>query len=285
MITVTNLTKTFGKLTAVNNLSFTVAVGEAIALWGANGAGKTTVMRCLLDLIPYDGEILIDGKNAAKEGKVVRSRIGFVPQELTFHDDMTVNETMQFYALLRKLGYDHDYSALLERLQLKPHADKRIRDLSGGLKQRLALALALLSDPPVLFLDEPTASLDVHAREDFLSLLIELKQSGKTMVFSSHRFEEMLALADRVLVLAQGELQVDCPPTQLTHELGKPTTLYLYMSPDGIDPAVSLLGRHGLAVSKNGRGLRVKVKPEAKNEPLNLLYEAGIVVENFELDV
>ena len=284
MIQVTHLTKRFGGLTAVDDLTFTVETGETIALWGANGAGKTTVLRCLLNLMPYEGTITVDGLNASKQGKAVRQRVGFVPQELTFHDEMTVNETMEFYSLLRKLGYDHDYMPLLDRLELIPHVQKQVRNLSGGLKQRLALALALLSDPPVLFLDEPTASLDVNARDDFLSLLLKLKQSGKTMVFSSHRLEDMLTLADRVLVMAQGKLQADCPPSQLTRSMGRPTILYLYMAHEGIDTAVDLLGEHGLTVSKNGRGLRVQVEPGAKGEPLNLLYEAGLPVTDFELD-
>jgi len=284
MITVTNLTKKFGRLTAVDNLSFTVNAGEAVSFWGANGAGKTTVLRCLLNLMPFDGRITINGQDITKAGKEVRRQIGFVPQELTFHDDMTVAETMEFYALLRKLGYDFDCSSLLKRLDLMPHRQKRVRDLSGGLKQRLALALALISDPPILLLDEPTASLDVNARNDFLALLLELKQAGKTMIFTSHRLEDMLTLADRVLVMAQGQLQADCPPAQITRELGRPSTLYLYLANEGIDPAVSLLQGHGLTASKNGHGLRVQVDPGAKGEPLNLLYEAGIPVEDFEIE-
>lgn len=284
MIHVSHLTKKFGGLTAVDDLTFTVGQGEVVALWGANGAGKTTVLRCLLNLTPYQGDITIAGMNAAKQGKAIRQRIGFVPQELTFHDDMTVQETMQFYALLRKLGYDYDIMPLLASLALAPHQNKRVRDLSGGLKQRLALALALLSDPPILFLDEPTASLDVNARHDFLTLLLELKQAGKTMIFSSHRLEEMLTLADRVLVMAQGRVQADCPPSELTRSLGRATTLYLYVPAEGIEPAVSLLHAHGLNVSRNGHGVRVQVQPGAKGEPLNMLCAAGIPVEDFELD-
>ncbi len=284
MIHVSHLTKKFGGLTAVDDLTFTVGQGEVVALWGANGAGKTTVLRCLLNLTPYQGDITIAGMNAATQGKAIRQRIGFVPQELTFHDDMTVQETMQFYALLRKLGYDYNFMPLLASLALAPHQNKRVRDLSGGLKQRLALALALLSDPPILFLDEPTASLDVNARHDFLALLLELKQAGKTMIFSSHRLEEMLALADRVLMMAQGRVQADCPPSQLTRSLGRATTLYLYVPTEGIEPAVSLLHAHGLNVSRNGHGVRVQVQPGAKGEPLNMLCAAGIPVEDFELD-
>lgn len=284
MVQVEHLTKRFGGLTAVADLSFSVDEGEIVALWGANGAGKTTVLRCILNLTPYDGEISVAGLNAAKEGKAVRRRIGFVPQELSFHDDMTVAETMTFYALLKKLGYDYDFTALLTRLNLDSHAQKPVGELSGGLKQRLALALALLSDPPILLLDEPTSSLDVTAREDFMGLLLELKEAGKTMIFSSHRLEEMLALADRVLVMADGRLQVDCPPSKLTEHLGRPMTLYLHMPGNGLVPAMQILTQHGLTVSQNGHGLWVQVEPDAKGEPLRLLYEAGIPVNNFELD-
>lgn len=284
MVQVCNLTKRFGGLTAVNDLSFTVNEGEIVALWGANGAGKTTVLRCILNLTPYDGEIIVAGMNAAKEGKAVRQHIGFVPQELSFHDDMTVAETMNFYALLKKLGFDYDFNPLLARLDLDTHAQKPVHDLSGGLKQRLALALALLSDPPILLLDEPTSSLDVTAREDFMGLLLELKKTGKTMIFSSHRLEEMLALADRVLVMADGRLQVDCPPSKLTEHLGRPMSLYLHMPGNGLAPAMRVLSQHGMTVSQNGRGLWVQVEPGAKGEPLRLLYEAGIPIDNFELD-
>jgi Cu-processing system ATP-binding protein len=284
MVQVKNLTKRFGGLTAVNNLSFNVDEGEIVALWGANGAGKTTVLRCLLNLTPYDGEISVAGMNVAEEGKAARRRIGFVPQELAFHDDMTVQETMTFYALLKKLGYGYDFSPLLARLDLAAHAKKPVGELSGGLKQRLALALALLSDPPILLLDEPTSSLDVTAREDFMELLLALKEAGKTMIFSSHRLEEMLALADRVLVMADGRLQIDCPPSQLTEHLGRPMTLYLHMSGNGLAPAMEILSQHGLTVNRNGRGLWVQVQPDAKGEPLRLLYEAGIPVNNFELE-
>ncbi len=284
MVQVRHLTKRFGGLTAVDDLSFNVDEGEIVALWGANGAGKTTVLRCILNLTPYDGEISVAGMNADKEGKAVRQRIGFVPQELSFHDDMTVTETMTFYALLKKLGYDYDFTPLLTRLDLASHAQKQVGELSGGLKQRLALALALLSDPPILLLDEPTSSLDVTAREDFMGLLLELKEAGKTMIFSSHRMEEMLALADRVLVMAEGRLEIECPPSQLTEHLGRPMTMYLHMSGNGLAPAMKILTEQGLTVNQNGRGLWVQVEPDAKGEPLRLLYEAGIPVDNFELE-
>ena len=284
MIEVKNLTKRFGRLTAVDNLSFTVNEGEAVALWGANGAGKTTAVRCLLNLIPYEGQVTLAGMDVAEQGKAARRLVGFVPQELSFHDDMSVAETITFYALLKKVPDGHDFSPLLTRLELDAHIHKPIRDLSGGLKQRLALALALLSDPPILILDEPTANLDIRAREDFLLLLLKLKQAGKTLVFSSHRLEEVTALADRILLLEAGKLVVEAPPHQLEERLGWQTTLHLYLPPQGISSALDTLTRHGLVVSKNGRGVRVQVAPGKKGEVLRILHAAGVEIEDFTVE-
>lgn len=284
MIEVNNLTKRFGRFTAVDNLSFAVRPGEAAALWGANGAGKTTVIRCLLNLFPFEGEIAVNGLDVRRKSKEVRRLMGFVPQELSFHDDMSVAETLTFYARLKKVPDGYDFGPMLERLQLVNHVRHAVGELSGGLKQRLALAVALLSDPPILVLDEPTASLDIRAREDFLLLLRDLKRGGKTMVFSSHHLDEVTALADRVLLLEGGRLVVDSPPDQLERRLGWETTLHLYLPDAGIDPALETLTALGMPVSRNGRGLRVQVAPGSKGNVLRLLHEAGIPVEDFTVE-
>ncbi len=284
MIKVNHLTKRFGRLTAVDDLSFTVKPGEVVALWGANGAGKTTAVRCLLNLVPFAGSITLNDIDVKKQGKTARRLTGFVPQELTFHDDMTVAETITFYARLKKVPAGADFSDLLARLSLMPHIEKPIRDLSGGLKQRLALALALLADPPILILDEPSANLDIRAREDFLLVLHNLKQAGKTMVFSSHRLEEVTALADRVLLLEAGKLVVDAPPGELEQRLGWHTTLHLYLAETNIHPAMKSLTTYGWSVNKNGRGLRVQVKPGEKSQVLRVLYEAGLEVDDFTVE-
>ncbi len=284
MIEVSHLTKRFGRFTAVEDLSFTVAAGEAVALWGANGAGKTTAVRCLLNLFPFDGQVTINGLDTRRQSKEVRRLIGFVPQELSFHDDMTVAETLVFYARLKKVPAGYDFEPLLERLRLMDHVNHRVGELSGGLKQRLALAVALLSDPPILILDEPTASLDIRAREEFLLLLRSLKRAGKTMVFSSHHLEEITALADRVLLLEGGRLVIDSPPDQLERQLNWETTLHLYLPDAGIDPALTTLTRLGMPVSRNGRGVRVQVAPGRKGQVLRALQEAGVEVDDFSVE-
>ncbi|WP_420645671.1 ABC transporter ATP-binding protein [Candidatus Leptofilum sp.] len=284
MIKVTKLTKKFGKITAVDNLSFTVEAGEAVAFWGANGAGKTTALRCLLHLIPYEGQIAINDLDVRQQGKAVRRLVGFVPQELNFHDDMNVADTLSFYARLKKVPTDHDFSPLLTRLDLQTHLTKPVGDLSGGLKQRLALALALLAEPPILMLDEPTANLDIRAREDFLMLLLDFKRDGKTLVFTSHRFEEITALADRVLLLEAGKLIIDAPPHQVEKQLGLESTLHLYLADLEIDTALETLSAHKMPVSRNGRGVRVQVSPGEKGKVLRLLHEADITIDDFTIE-
>ncbi len=284
MIRAANVSKRFGNLTAVDDLSFDVAAGQAVALWGANGAGKTTALRCLLGLLPFEGSVSIAGIDVQKQGKAARSLMGFVPQELNFHDDMSVAETLTFYARLKKVPTGFDFSPLLERLELMPHIKKPVHDLSGGLKQRLALALALLADPPILILDEPTANLDIRAREDFLLLLHDLKVGGKTLAFSSHRLEEVTALADRVLLMEAGVLIVDAAPQELEKRLGWESTLHLYLAQPAIDPALEILTAYGMPVSRNGRGVRVQVKPGDKGRVLRMLHEAGVEIEDFTIE-
>jgi nitrous oxidase accessory protein len=205
MIVVRGLTKRFGPITAVEDLSFTVEAGEAVALWGPNGAGKSTVLHCLLGIVRYDGTIELGGCDPHRHGKAARRLVGFVPQQIHLPEDFTVREVVDFFARLKGASPE-TIPGVLERLGLAAHAEKRVGTLSGGMKQRVALAVALLGDPPILLLDEPTASLDAQSRSDFLYLLGELKRSGKTLLFSSHRQDEILSLADRVLILEQGRL-------------------------------------------------------------------------------
>ncbi|RMF59657.1 MAG: nitrous oxide reductase family maturation protein NosD, partial [Calditrichaeota bacterium] len=228
MIKVNELTKRFGNHKAVNQVSFTIEKGQAMALWGSNGAGKTTILRCLLGIIPFEGEVFINGFAIPAQGKEARKIIGFVPQEISFHDNLTVAETMNFYARLKRVELSSQ-NQWLEKVGLSAHLEKRIKELSGGMKQRLALAIALLNDPPVLFLDEPTANLDMHSRDEFLGLLTILKQEGKTILYSSHRMEEVFGFADRILVLDQGRVIADAPPTEIYQQLGKHSLLRIYV--------------------------------------------------------
>ncbi len=286
LIQIKQLTKRFSGLTVVDQLSLEIPAGQAVALWGPNGAGKTTTLRCLIGLLPYDGYIEIEGMDVRRQGKAVRKLIGFVPQELAFHDDLSVEETMYFYARLKGVHarLSDQILPVIARVDLSGHEEKLIRELSGGLKQRLALGIALLGDPRILVLDEPTSNLDVHARDDFLDLLLELKTSGMTLVFSSHRLEEIASLADRVILLENGQLIADCPPDQLGEQTGWNVTLRILLEKREMGPALETLNQHGFIASPNGKGIRVKVTPGAKGRPINVLSQAGIQVSDFEIE-
>ncbi|HJO60014.1 MAG TPA: nitrous oxide reductase family maturation protein NosD [SAR202 cluster bacterium] len=217
-LVVSNLTKRFGKIEVVKDICFSILPGESVALWGSNGAGKSTLIHCILGIIPAEGKVTIGNVDLANNSKPFRKLIGFVPQEIDFHPDLTVLETLDFYSGLRGVPKSVG-EKLLKKLDLHDHSDKRIAQLSGGLKQRLALSLALLSDPPVLVLDEPTTNLDSDTRSNFLIYLNELKASGKTLIFASHRHEDVVHLADRVLVMEKGLIVRDCSNREFSESM------------------------------------------------------------------
>jgi nitrous oxidase accessory protein len=280
MIKVTHLTKKFGAFTAVDDLSFEVAAGEAVALWGPNGAGKTTIIRSLLGLLSASGQLHLNGFDTQKDGKKARAAIGYVPQELAFYDDLSARDTLLFYANLKHVPAARVDRALAE-VGLSAHGTKLVRTLSGGMKQRLALASALLADPPILVLDEPTSNLDTAAREEFVKLLLQQKVQGKTLLFTSHRLEEVEILASRVLVLEAGKLTLTCQPSQLASRLGLHLTLKLIIPEKIRDNALSLLQAQGFNASRNGHGLKVEVSPTAKMAPLQTLLAENIEISNF----
>lgn len=285
MIKVNKLTKRFGSFTAVDNLSFAVEPGEAVALWGPNGAGKTTVIRTLLGLYSARGTVWVNGYEVPRQGKQARAALGYVPQELAFYQDLTTRDTLGFYAKLKKVSVDRVDTALT-KVGLSDHADKPVAALSGGMKQRLALAIALLADPPLLILDEPTSNLDAQARDDFMKLLLAQKSQGKTLLFTSHRLEEVELLASRVLVLESGRLKLVCDdPAELATRLGLSLTLKLIVPDETMrDNALNLLHTRGFAAERNGVGVRVAVAPSAKMGPLQTLLAEAIEISDFEIE-
>lgn len=278
------ITKRYGTVAVLDDVSFDITPGEAVALWGPNGAGKTTLIKCLLGLISYQGDIFLNGLDARRQGKAVRARVGYVPQEMAFYD-MSVAETLAFYARIKRVGRLR-VEAAVAQTGLSPHMNKAVSALSGGMKQRLALAIALLADPPFLVLDEPTANLDAAARAEFLSLVTGLKERGVTLLFSSHRPEEVEALADRVIVLKAGRLVADTPAAGFATRLGLHANLRLRLArPDTLQAALERLAGEGLAARVNGGGtLLVTVSASEKAQPIRALEQAGIAVADFEVE-
>ncbi len=283
MINFSHLSKRFGSYTAVDDLTFDVAARQAVALWGPNGAGKTTIIKCLLGLLKCEGTIRVNNYDMRKEGRAARASLGYVPQELAFYDEMSTLEMTQFFARLKQAP-SKQVSQVLEQVGLAEHGKKPVGALSGGMKQRLALALALLNDPPVLVLDEPTSNLDTVARSQLLSLLSQVKADGKTIIFTSHRVEEIEMLADRVFVLEKGKLQFECAARDLANKVGLRTQIKLRLAVGMLDTALSILRNEGFTVQRNGVGVIVDVPPGEKARPIHSLSKNDIHVLDFEME-
>jgi Cu-processing system ATP-binding protein len=208
MIEVRNLTKKFDNFTAVADVSLTVGEGETFALLGSNGSGKSTILKCLAGLfLPTSGEIFINGLNIAQNSCESRRLLSYLPQRLGFHDSLTAQEVLEFYCRLRKMPVSRIEKVLHEsEFNFNGFSEKRVRELSGGMTQRLGLAVACLPDAPVMLLDEPTVSLDPAGAIGFRKFLKALKEQGKTIVFTSHVLADVEALADRVAILVEGKL-------------------------------------------------------------------------------
>lgn len=283
-----NVAKRYGKTPALNGVSFTTQPGEAIALWGANGAGKTTLIKTILGLIDFEGRVEVCGRDARRAGKATRRNIGYVPQEVIFYEQ-TVQETLEFFAQLKGKtpilqSSSTRITELLNKLGLQDHAHKNVSALSGGLRQRLALAVALLADPAVLLLDEPTANLDAQAQRDYLALLHKLRvEEHKTIIFASHRLEEVELLANRVVLLEHGRLVNVVTPEELLAQLMPYIKLTLWVpEAQRADTLARFVGA-GLSAHLNGRGtVMVQVRAEEKMQLLSLMRE--IQVDDFEME-
>lgn len=281
MIRLDHLTKRFGRSTAVDDLSLTIEPGEAVALWGPNGAGKTTIIRCVLGLIRFNGSVSVAGFDVRRRGKAARRMIGYVPQELAFHDDLRASGALEFLASLKRTPRER-IGVVLSEVGLADHARKRVRELSGGMKQRLALAAALLADPPLLILDELTSNLDAEAQSGFMSLLKSLKDRGKTILFTSHHYAEVRALADRVLMLERGRVVRQGRPDAAAGH-AENLLMKVFVADAQIEQAAASLIRQGFDASRNGCGVHVVVNPRAKAGPIHALATTGIRAEDFEI--
>ena len=205
-IEVERLTKRYGALLAVNDISFTVRKGEVFAFLGANGAGKTTTVEIIETIRPpTSGKVSLLGMDVTKRKRDILPRIGVLPQGFSSFDRITVRETLQYYSRLFCCR-NTDVDGLIELVKLKDKAQEPYKNLSGGLRQRLGIAIALVNDPEVVFLDEPTTGLDPRARREVWNVLLGLKNKGKTVFLTTHYMEEAELLADRVAIIAKGKI-------------------------------------------------------------------------------
>jgi len=224
VLSVDSLTKRYGALTAVDGISFEVTAGETFGILGPNGAGKTTTLEMIEGLrAPDAGRITLLGLDAVRRRSAVQDRIGVQLQSQALWPELTVEETLRTFAALfrRRVPLER----LLERFSLEEKRRSLVKDLSGGQKQRLSVAVALVNDPDIVFLDEPTTGLDPQARHDLWDLAQNIRDEGKTVILTTHYMEEAETLCDRVAIMDRGRIEALDTPRNLILDLDFDSTI------------------------------------------------------------
>lgn len=273
MIKISNISKTYkGGHVALKDLSLDIKKGEILALLGPNGAGKTTLISLICGIVtPSDGKVTVDGHDIITDYRAARSLIGLVPQELTVSMFETVWSTVNYSRGL--FGKKKDYAFLektLKSLSLWDKKDNQIRTLSGGMKRRLLIAKALAHEPEILFLDEPTAGVDVELRHDMWQMIKELSKTGVTIILTTHYIEEAEEMADRIGVINEGELLLIEEKDKLIDKLGQ-KQMHIDLQDAAPSPLPDMLNDYNINVSKDGLRLTYLYDGNAKKTGINSL--------------
>ena len=281
VIVVQDLTRRFGEFTAVDHVNFEVAAGEVVGYLGPNGSGKTTTIRMLLGLLePTEGRATVLGFDAFRQSEEVRRRSGYMSQRFALYDDLTVRENLTFYGGVYGIREKARIQATLELVGLLGHESTLTRGLSAGWRQRLAFAIALVHQPKLLFLDEPTSGVDPNARRSFWDLIYELASGGVTIMVTTHYMDEA-EYCERVGIMRDGRLLAMDSPAKLKRQVVPGDVWEVYATP--LDGALAAL-RHGggvLRVGLAGDHIRTIAEPSLKQAALRkLLVEAGLSVLN-----
>ena len=255
-IIIKNLSKVYNNgFKALKTISLDIKKGEIFAMLGPNGAGKTTLISIICGIVkPSSGSLTVDGFDIIDDYRETRSRIGLVPQELTLEQFETVYNNVSYSrGLYGKKPNPAHIEKILKELSLWDKKDQRLRQLSGGMKRRVLIAKALSHEPSILFLDEPTAGVDVELRQDMWKIVEELRATGVTIILTTHYIEEAEAIADRVGVINQGEIIVVEETKELLKKMGhKKLTVELQYEiskiPDSLDKYKLVLGKNKMSI-------------------------------------
>lgn len=271
VLEVNRLRKSFGSVTAVEDISFAVEAGEIFTIIGPNGAGKTTTLEMIEGLqTPDSGSIDFGGLNWAKHGGQIKLAIGVQPQSGALFELLTVQENLELFASF--YPKPRPAAEVLEMINLTEHRNKHVKKLSGGQQQRLAIGLAMINDPTVIFLDEPTTGLDPQARRNIWDIILKLKELGKTTILTTHYMEEAEKLSDRVCIVDSGRIVSLDTPAALIDRLTKEREVRLSLM-DGVEAAavteqMALLHPAVSRVERDGATLQLW-----SSQPEETLYE------------
>ncbi len=274
-IVVENLSKRYGDVVAVNDVSFTVRKGDVFAFLGPNGAGKTTTVEIIETIrTPTAGAVRVLGMDVSKEKGSIVHRIGVLPQEFSSFDRITVKESIRYYSKLFG-GQEPDVDGLMGLTNLRDKGGVQFRHLSGGLKQRLGIAIALVNDPEIVFLDEPSTGLDPHARRAVWDVLSDLKKKGKTVFLTTHYMEEAEVLADTVAIMSKGQLAALGSPDELVRRHANYLCLTLTSAGMGAMETIRRMGFKPVEDKRNTITVHVK-KTDDVQEILVAIKSAGV---------
>lgn len=285
MVNAQNVTKKYDDFKALDDLSLEVNRGGAWALLGPNGAGKTTFLKCLLGLKEFDGLIQIDGIDIQRDPKKAKSLIGYVPQHPALYDELSVQEELRYFGDMRDVKRSR-VRELIEFVGLEAWARQPVGALSGGMKQRLMLAVALLSDPPVLLLDEPTANLDVRRQLEFRNLIKLLVDEGKTVVLTTHLLGDVDHVAEQIMLLNKGKLVTKSTVKDLFKQLDLSSQMYIELvdSSKEQDAIVALEKSGANDISVEGSWLEMGIDPSRKLDVLNNLRASDCEIRDFKIE-
>ncbi len=282
VIIVENLTRKFGDFVAVDHVNFSVGAGEVVGYLGPNGSGKTTTIRMLLGLYePTEGKATVLGYDAFKQSEEVRSRAGYMSQKFALYDDLTTLENLVFYGGVYGINDRKRIQRTLDLVGLNGHESTLTKSLSAGWRQRLALGIALVHEPKLLFLDEPTSGVDPSARRAFWDLIYQLAEGGVTILVTTHYMDEA-EYCERVGIMRDGKLLAMDTPTNLKHSIIKGDVWEIFAAPleRGLEilaalPGVSRVGLTG----DHLRTISQQVQPEALKKALTA---AGVEIQKIE---
>jgi ABC-2 type transport system ATP-binding protein len=286
MIEVKNLTKRYGIHLAVDDISFSAQPGEIVGLLGPNGAGKTTTMRILTGFMPpTSGTAHVAGYDVLKDSFEVRKRVGYMPERVPIYPDMTVREYITFWARLRGVHkHRQRVNAILDNVQLYDRRDTLIRNLSKGLRQRLGLAQALVHDPEVVILDEPTIGIDPQQVIEVRESVSQLGENH-TVLFSTHILSEAEQVCDRVVIIHHGRIVAEDKPDKLRQKLQPGQHLFILTREDELDAARKMLDRvPGVEnVQPQGQGFSLRAQPGIDIRPHVFERAAGAGITILEM--
>jgi ABC-2 type transport system ATP-binding protein len=282
VIVVENLTRRFGDFVAVDHINFEVQAGEVVGYLGPNGSGKTTTIRMLLGLLkPSDGKATVLGYDVFKQSEEIRARVGYMSQKFAIYDDLTTLENLTFYGGVYGINDKARIQRTLELVGLKGHENTLTKDMSTGWRQSLSLGIAIVHEPKLLFLDEPTSGVDPTARRAFWDLIYELAEGGVTILVTTHYMDEA-EYCERVGVMRDGKLLAMDTPTNLKKSIitGDVWEVFVHPLERGVEILSAMAGVERVGLS--GDHLRVISSQVKKDAMQSLLSKEGLSVEKIE---